>query len=73
MTLPVKIQSCIEQYVDFHELESGDCFRAAHLQIQCFDIASTKEKSNSVFAQYFLMGKFWFVWEMNLIDKHICM
>ena len=44
MTLPVKIQSCIEQYVDFHKLESGDCFRAADLQIQCFDIASTKEK-----------------------------
>ena len=26
MTLPVKIQSCIEQYVDFHELESGIAF-----------------------------------------------
>ena len=44
MTLPVKIQSCIDQYVDFHELESGESFHAGGLQVQCFDIASTKEK-----------------------------
>lgn len=44
MTLPVKIQQCIDQKVDFREVKDGDCFHAAHLQVQCFDIASTKEK-----------------------------
>lgn len=44
MTLPPKIVACLEQRVQFHEVKSGDCFEAAGLQLQCFDIFSTKEK-----------------------------
>lgn len=44
MTLPAKIVTCIEQRVQFHEVKDGDRFEAAGLRIQCFDIASTKEK-----------------------------
>lgn len=43
-TLPVKIVACIEQKVRFCEVKDSECFEVEGLHVQCFDIASTKEK-----------------------------
>ncbi|WP_300728360.1 MBL fold metallo-hydrolase [uncultured Bacteroides sp.] len=44
MTLPKKIVACLGNGIEFCEVKDGECFDAADFKLQCFDIASTKEK-----------------------------
>lgn len=44
MTLPSSVIAAISKYVEFHEVDDGDRFQIGELHLQCFDIASTKEK-----------------------------
>lgn len=44
LTLPAKLQAFIGSSILFHELEDRDRFRAAGIDLQCFDIRSAKEK-----------------------------
>lgn len=44
MTLPPKILAYIGTSVVFRELHDKECFRVAGMDLQCFDILSTKEK-----------------------------
>jgi ribonuclease Z len=41
--LPEKVAARIGTVVELHELHDGDKFEAADMQLQCFDIHSTKE------------------------------
>ena len=42
--LPAKIVALIGSAVEFREVKDGETFEAGGLCLQCFDIASTKEK-----------------------------
>lgn len=44
MTLPASIITAINKHIEFHEVKNGDSLRLGDLHLQCFDIASTKEK-----------------------------
>lgn len=44
MTLPTSVIAAINKYVQFHEVEDNDTWQVGDLGLQCFDIASTKEK-----------------------------
>lgn len=44
MTLPGKIVARLGKDIELHELNDGDTFEVGDLHLQCFDIASTKEK-----------------------------
>lgn len=44
MTLPRKIVACLGKDILLCEVKSGEKFQAIGLEMQCFDIASTKEK-----------------------------
>lgn len=44
MTLPQKISSKIGSEIIFRTVSDGDIFKAADIELQCFDIHSTKEK-----------------------------
>lgn len=44
MTLPEKDLAYIGKSVFFHELKDKDCFQVNGMNMQCFDILSTKEK-----------------------------
>ena len=66
MTLPKKIVARLGEEILLCEVKSGEKFQAIGLEVECFDIASTKEKQfGSV--PVFLMDNRWFAWVMNLI------
>lgn len=44
MTLPCKIVARLNKEIEFCEVKDGDGFSVGDLRLQCFDIASTKEK-----------------------------
>lgn len=44
MTLPVSVIGAINKYVEFCDVKHGDTLRLGDLNVQFFDIASTKEK-----------------------------
>ncbi len=44
MTLPAKIVSVLNKDIEFCEVRDGDKLQIGDLYLQCFDIASTKEK-----------------------------
>lgn len=43
-TLPKSVLAYLEKGIYFHKVNDGDRFEAAHMEVQCFDIHSTKEK-----------------------------
>ncbi len=43
-TLPAKTAACIGNGIELHEVKSGDTFHAGSMEVECFDILSTKEK-----------------------------
>ena len=45
MTLPVSVIGAINKYVEFCDVKHGDTLRLGDLNVQFFDIASTKEKT----------------------------
>lgn len=45
MTLPKKIVARLGEDILLCEVETGGCFQAIGLEMECFDIASTKENS----------------------------
>lgn len=44
MTLPVSVMKAINKHIEFYEVKNGDTLQLGDLSLQCFDIASTKEK-----------------------------
>ena len=44
MTLPAKIVARLGNGIELHIVDNGMCFEAGGFTLQCFDIASTKEK-----------------------------
>lgn len=44
MTLPAKIVARLGKGIELHTVTDGMCFEAGGFSLQCFDIASTKEK-----------------------------
>ena len=67
MTLPKKIVARLGEEILLCEVKSGEKFQAIGLEVECFDIVSTKEKQFG-FRTCLPDGNRWFVWVVwNLI------
>lgn len=44
LTLPGKVLACLGKSILFHEVKAGDTVHVGDMDLQCFDILSTKEK-----------------------------